>query len=218
MKDLRISVSQIKTFNASPSKWAGMYILWIKDEFQNDNYDLWNLFENWLITKQDILEEYLDKNTISDIPKFVNDYDNLKYNSEWLDIKIWQTQYKLEWQLFGVDILGYIDNLTDEYVEDIKTTRYLTKEDTKSINMWSGMTTIEEYKLQLRVYCKLLWRKKARIIEIPKHKYKDWPKHQILEYNYDEVEKEMSEKIHKIVEEIKSLWIKTDKIRKIINK
>lgn len=207
---MRLSVSQIKTYNASPAKRAWLYILWIKEDYSNDAMLLWQAFENWLITKHDNLEKIIWNKEVEDMEKFVQDYDTLKFNAEWTELNLWKQQVRVQGKLFGLDFIWYIDNLTDERVEDIKTTRYLTKPDSKSKNMWSGMTTMEEYELQLWIYCKLLWRKKWRILEFAKHRYKDNRKaSQIIELEItDEFDKEMEVKYWKIIEEMKKLYNK----------
>jgi len=208
---MRLSPSQIKTFCASKAKRAGQYILWIKDEFQNDAFDLWQCFEYYLLNQKDWLDFILEWKTLLDFDKFIWDYDTLKINSEWLNFEKWQSQVKVEWELFGSEFMGYVDNLTEDWIDDIKTCRYLTKQDNASENMRSGMPTMDEYKLQLWIYCKLLWRTKARIIEICKHPYKDkrqW--RQIIEFDFSN-DKDMVEKYEPIIKEMQFLYNKYKK-------
>jgi len=72
------------------------------------------------------------------------------------------------------------------------------------------MSTNDEYKLQLRVYMKLLGRNKSRIIEIAKHKYKDERnEHQIIEFELTpEFDKEMTEKYQPVINEMSNLYKK----------
>lgn len=104
--------------------------------------------------------------------------------------------------------VGYIDNLTDNCIDDIKTSYYLTKKDSNAKNHRSGMTTYEEYELQLWVYMKVSGIKKSRIIEIATFKYKDEERHehQILDFELtDEFDKKMSDKYFPIFAEMKAM-------------
>lgn len=103
--------------------------------------------------------------------------------------------------------VGYIDNLTD-IIDDIKTSHYLTKKDGGQKNHRSGMTTYEEYELQLWVYMKIANIKKSRIIEVATHKYADDNRceHQILDFELtDEFDKKMSDKYFPIFAEMKEM-------------
>lgn len=216
---MRLSASSIKKFNGSKSKWAWHYILWVKDEFESDALPLGNLFEHWLLTGEDryeILEDY----PIVDMEQLMTDYDNLKYNSEWLSIELWTVQAEVKWELFGCDFLGYIDNLTDEVVYDIKTSRYLSKKETTTANHWSWMSYYEEYELQLWLYMKLLWRKKAMIAEVAKHRYKDWRKaNQIIQFKWtDKWDEDMTKKRQPIVEQMKQLYDNFNEILPLLKK
>jgi hypothetical protein len=105
MKKLVISTSQIKKFYSSKSSRAWSYILGIKDEFQNDAFDLWQAFEYRLLNKKDWLEMILWDKQLSDFDKFISDYDTLKKNSEWLEFEIGKQQVKVEWDFFWVPIV-----------------------------------------------------------------------------------------------------------------
>ena len=204
------SVSQIKTFCWSKAKWAWKYILWIEDDFEkNDSLILWKMFEYWLMNWKDNVEEIIWDQEVVDMEKLIEDYDTLKHNAQWLEFEKWSSNYKVEWDLLWQKFVWYIDNLTESYIDDIKTARYLSKEDW-SINMWSWMSTNDEYKLQLRVYMKLLGRNKSRIIEIAKHKYKDERnEHQIIEFELTpEFDKEMTEKYQPVINEMSNLYKK----------
>ncbi len=202
---MKLSVSQIKTFIWSKSKWAWSYILWIKDEFNNDSLPLGNLFEHYLITWQDQYEIIKD---VSDMEKIIETYDTLKHNAIWLDMPIGDTQVKLQWYINDVEFVGYIDNLYEWVVRDIKTAQYLTKKENESKNMWSWLSYYEEYELQMWVYMKLGWYKLWKIAEISKHKYKDWKSYnQIIEFVWsDEWDKKMEEKYYPIINEIIKLY------------
>lgn len=206
-KDFRLSISSIKKYNASPATWAWYYILWIKESFQSDALPLGNLFEDWLLTGKDNYDLHLADKDIYDMEALIEDYDNLKYNAWWLNIEKWASQYKVEWELFWKPFLWFIDNITDERIDDIKTSRYLSKKDAKQKNHWSWLTYYEEYELQLWAYMKVMRRQKARIIEVAKHRYKDWePRNQIIEFHMTpERDKSMTDKWSWKVDEMSKL-------------
>lgn len=207
---MKFSASQIKTYCASRTKWAWKYILWLKDDYSEDNFAVGNLIENYLITGKDNIEELLKDKKIDDMEKVIEDYDNAKYNAIWLKFEKWVQQYKVEWEILGQRFGWYIDNITEEWIDDVKTAKYLTKPESDAISMFSWMTTMEEYWLQLWIYMKLTWRTKSRILEVAKHKYKDWRNaHQILEFILTpEKDKEMEEKYQPIVNEMLELYNK----------
>lgn len=209
-KKLRISVSSLKKYNASKATWAWYYILWIKDTFESDALVLGNLFEDWLLTWEENFDKHFESKHIYDLEWLMKDYDALKHNAQGLEFEKWKFQYKIEGEVFNLPFLWYADNYTDEWIDDIKTSRYLTKKDTKQVNSRSGLTYYQEYELQLWLYMKILWRKKARIIEIAKHRYKDGRNaHQIIEFIWsNERDKDMTDKWWKKVEEMKLLWAK----------
>ena len=204
---MKLSVSQLKTYNASPAKWAGLYILWIEEKFPNDAFALWHLAESYLITKQDNYQ-LLEWQDIQDREKLIEEYDNIKHNAEWLEVPKGINQHKVEWLIFDQSFVGYIDILTDDCVYDIKTTRYLTDPSKDGVNMWSNLSSYDEYALQLWVYMKLTGIKKAKILEVAKHKYKDERNaNQILEFDLtDEFDKKMIAKRKPIVQEMVTLY------------
>lgn len=201
------SISQIKTFCASKSKRAGQYILGIKDDYEeNDALVLGRIFEKWLMTWEDRIEEIIGEDPVVDMEKLMEDYDTLKHNAQWLEFDKWASNYKVEWDLLWQRFVGYIDNLTEDCVYDIKTSRYLSKEDWWK-NMWSWMSSYDEYKLQLRAYMKLTWKTKAKIIEVAKHKYKDERnEHQVIEFELTpKLDEEMTKKYQPIVDEMSKM-------------
>lgn len=202
-----LSVSQLKTYNASKAKRAGQYILWIQDFIENDALWLWQLAEYRLMTGEDDYS-ILDKANIQDMEKTIQEYDTIKHNAKWLEIPKWATQVKVEWDLLGQRFVWYIDLVTEDTIIDIKTSRYLTKVDDKSKNMWSGLSSYDEYRLQLRVYMKLTGKQKSQIIEVAKHRYKDDnPRHQILQVDMsEELDQEMTVKRQPIVDEMMELY------------
>jgi len=206
---MKLSVSQLKTYNASPAKWAGFYILWIKEKIENDALWLWQIAENWLVTGQDDYS-ILENANIQDMEKTIEQYDIIKHNAKWLEIPKWVAQYKTEWVLLWQMWVWYIDIITEDEVIDIKTSQYLTNPETTSPNMWSWLSSYDEYALQLWVYMKLTGRSRGKIIEVSKHKYKDERNsNQILEFVMsDEWDKAMTDKRQPIVDEMVALYNK----------
>ena len=208
---MKYSVNQIKNFCGSKSKWAGKYILNIEDNFQpNDALLLWRIFETYLITGNDTIEELIWDSEVVDIASLLEDFENLKYNASELEVEKGGHQIKVEWELLGQLFQWYVDIMTEDTVIDIKTARYLTKKDWDSKNMRSNLSNMEEYELQCWVYMKLSKRKKAKIIEVAKHKYKDDRKSaQIIEFELtEEMDKRMTEQYQPIVNEMSELWNK----------
>jgi hypothetical protein len=150
---------------------------------------------------------FLSDKNIFDKVKFMKDFEALKHNAIWLNFQKWELQKKVEWKLFWVDILWYIDNYTEERIDDIKTSAYLTKLDSNVVSMYNWLTKMEEYELQLRVYMKLMNKNKSRIIEIWKHKYKDnRNSHQIIEFIRDsKMDKRIENKRLPLVKEMVEL-------------
>ena len=212
---MNLSVSQIKTFCWSKSKRAGQYILWVKDNYSNDAFPLWHLFEHWILTGNTRLE-ILKDHILENEEKLLQTFETLKYNSQWLDIPKWELQVMVSGTINNADFVGYIDTLHDGVVYDIKTTQYLTKIDGWK-NMRSNMSSYDEYALQMRVYTRLGGYKQGKIIEVSKHEYKDWRnEHQVLEFNRsEERDQEMENKYFPIIDEIvllhKTLWNHTAK-------
>lgn len=213
-KQFTLSPSSIKTFVGSKSKWAGSYLLGVKDSQDNqDSLQLWKMFEERLFTGKDN-RDIIQWIEIYDKEKFAEDYDTLKWNAQGIVMNKGKQQVEVKGDLFGFTCRWYIDNLTDDNViEDIKTSQYLSKE-WWAKNFWSGMTYNEEYELQLRIYHKLTGINKCRIIEVSKHKYvtkkdADRHEHQIIEFNFDEeYDKRMTDKYEPIVKEMFELWNK----------
>jgi len=209
-REFKLSVSSIKTFYASKAKWAWKYILGIQDSEDNqDSLLLWKMFENRLFTWEDnwdIMWEIV----IANKEKFATDYDTLKHNSKWMPFVKGKTQVKVEWELFGLPIIWYIDNLLADCIEDIKTCHYLSKQENIAKNPWSWMSYNEEYELQLWIYMKLTWLTKAKILEVSKFNYKDkHHAHQIIEYEFTkEFDERMTVKFTPIVNEMKELFDK----------
>lgn len=205
---LRLSASAIKTYFASPAKWAWQYILWIKDVYSNDSLLLGKLFEKRLLTWEDD-RGIVEWQEIEDMEKFIKSYDALKHNSIGMEFEKWESQIEVKWELFWVPFIWYIDNLTDERIDDIKTAQYLSDKDWGK-NMRSGMSYYEEYELQLFLYMLATGRKQARILEVSKFDYKDKRHaHQIIEFHWTEERKNrMLAKLEPVVEDMKKLYEK----------
>ena len=210
----RRSPSQIKTFKWSKQKRAAEKILWIRDEYSNDNYIVWQIWEDYLLKWLTSIEDIIGNQKVEDMEKVIQDVEAIKINAKWLDFDVWKTQVKAEWLLLWHSCCGYIDNLTDERIDEIKTAKYLSKVDW-AVNMWSNMSTYEEYELQVWVYMKLLDRKKARIIEVAKHLYKDWvPRNQIIEFHMTpEFDEKMISKFQPVIDEMSEMMNKFSKVR-----
>lgn len=204
-KPLRLSASSIKTFVASKAKWCWQYVLWVYDTIENDSLLVGKLFENYLFTGKDDWS-IIEWQPIQDNVKLVESYDNLKYNS-WGELLLeGEKQVEVKWELFGIPYIWYIDRIYDWWIEDIKTTQYLSKDDWNK-NFWSGMSYWDEYKLQLWLYSRATWITKTRIREYWKFMYKDGRKSkQVIEFiiNNDEME----QKYKPIIMEMKELYDK----------
>lgn len=198
---MKLSVSQVKTFTGSQAKWAGKYILWIQDEFKSDALLLGNLYEHYLIHWEDNWD-IAENKTIHNPEKLAEDYEWLKHNGQHIDVPKGSYQTKVEGKLLWQEWVGYIDLLTDDTIIDIKTVYRPTKTDSKTKNMWSGLTSYEEYELQMWVYMSLTWYKQADIIEIAKFQYKDWRQsNQIIHFERsDDRNYSMTERREPVVE------------------
>lgn len=204
-KPLRLSVSCIKTYCWSKSKFAWSYILWVKDTFENDSLALGKMFEEWLVTGKDNWDLVQDKEVVNS-EKFIKQYDALKFNARGIPFKKWDTQVEVKGELFWHEFIWYIDNLTEERVEDIKTICYLSKpEDSK--NDRSGMNYQEEYELQIFLYLYMTWRTKWRILEVSKFPYKNKIVNQVIEFHMtDEWKDKMLKKLEPIITDMYALY------------
>lgn len=207
---VRLSVSQIKTFLGSKSKRAGQYILGVKDEFESDALPLWHLFEHRVFTGEDNFA-ILEKTKILDKKRLLEQYENLKFNATWLEFTPGQQQVMIRGSFrLGVDFIGFIDNLVDGEIQDIKTCSYLTNIDNRTPNSRSGLSYYEEYELQLRLYMKFSGYRAWKIIEIAKHRYADnMPHHQIIDFVWsDKRDQNMESKYFPIIDEMLAYYTK----------
>lgn len=170
---------------------------------ENDSFLIGQIFEEYLMTWKENLETIVGDQKVGDMSKIFTDLETLKHNAEGLEFERGLRNVKVEWTIFGYPFEWYLDNLTDT-IDDIKTCHYLTDTASNSKNMWSWMTTYEEYELQLWIYMKLKGITKARILEVSKFAYKDKRHaHQIIEFEMtEEFDKKMSDRYEKIVKEM----------------
>ena len=202
---MKLSISQIKKFAKSPSQWAGQYILWIKDEFKSDAMDIWTALHKYIQT-WNIDTAYNCLVNVDDKEKAVEQLDILIDNAAEFDIPKWEHELQCNGKLFWFDCMGYIDILTEDEVIDIKTVSTLSKPDDKP-GMWQKYNNYEEYKLQAYFYMIATWKKKARILELMKKKFKTKSVHwQWIEFNLEDIEKEVTEKWKPYVEEMYSIY------------
>jgi len=207
---MKISVSQIKKFAKSPSQWAGHYILWIKDEFTSDAMDIWTALHKFIET-WNIDEAYNFLVNVDDKEKAVEQLDILIENVSKFDIPKWENELKCNGKLFWQDCIGYIDLLTDDEVIDFKTVSSLSKPDDKPW-MWQKYNNYEEYKLQCYFYMIATGKKKARILELMKKKFKTKSVHwQWIEFNLSEIEQEVIETWKPYVDDMFDLFVKHSK-------
>ena len=177
---------------------------------KSDALRVWKAVEDYLLNPFHSLDEMLKWVELDDKEKAIQTYEDCKFNAGWLQLPIWEVQKEIKWEICWVDYIGYIDNYKDWIIYELKTAQYLTDKDKEwAKNMWSGMSTIEEYKLQLWMYMRVLkcnW----RIVEIAKHRYKDWlDRNQFIDFEWSEdFDKEMLAKYTPIINEMKELYEK----------
>ena len=202
---MKISVSQIKKFAKSPSQWAGQYILWIKDEFSSDAMDIGTALHSYIETWSKG-EAYNKLLSVDNKEKAVEQLDILIKNLEEFEIPQGERELKCNGKLFWFDCVGYIDLLTDDEAIDFKTVSSLSKPDDNPW-MWQRFNNYEEYKLQAYFYMIATWRKKARILELMKKEFKTkkvpW---QWIEFNLEDIEKEVTEKWKPYVEDMYNIY------------
>ncbi len=202
---MKISVSQIKKFAKSPSQWAGQYILWIKDEFTSDAMDIWNALHKFIQT-WNIDTAYNFLVNVDDKEKAVEQLDILIENLAEFEIPKWEHELQCFGKLFWFDCMGFIDLLTEEEVIDIKTVSSLSKPDDKP-GMRQAFNNYEEYKLQAYFYMIATWKKKARILELMKKKFKTksvpW---QWIEFDLQDIEQQVIETWKPYVEEMYNIY------------
>ena len=205
-----ISPSQIKTANASLAKRVWERVLWIYQDYESDAFILWNAFEQYICEWVDDLQRFCIWKNVYDPEKLANDYNALLHNGEWIVLPSWVLQKKIKWNLFGYNFVWYADLYTKDCIYDIKTTRFLTDEKKWYPNSRSGLSIYEEYKLQLWCYMKVSWVKRSRIIEVSKHRYKDWRKaRKIFDFSLtNEFDLYMQNKYKPLIDKMNTLYNK----------
>lgn len=197
-----ISISQIKKFMKSKSQWAWEYILWIKDEFKNDSFDIWKALHKYIETK-DIELAKKEMENVEDKEKALETFEILLKNLAEFDLPKWEHEVKVDFDIWGWQAIWFVDLLTDDCVYDFKTVSSLSKPDDKPA-MWQVVNNYEEYKLQMYFYMYATGKKKAKILEIMKKEFKTksvpW---QWIEFEMtDELANDMFNKYQPIVSEM----------------
>lgn len=162
---MRISVSQIKAFMKSPSQWAGQNILGIKDVVKNDAFNIGKWFHHYVQTGNKE-QAYEMLNGVEDVENSVIKLDNLIFNFNLMWIKtIWKNEVKFNANIFGIDFLGYLDNVEDSLINEYKSTSSLSNKDDKPA-MRQAVNSYEEYALQSWIYMKCTGINTVRLIEV----------------------------------------------------
>lgn len=202
-----VSASQIKTANASIAKRAWETLLWLYQDFQSDAFILWHAYEAYLCEWIDDLDIFCKWKEVYDYDSLKKDYEALLHNWLWIKLPSWELQKKINWQLLGYNFIGYADLYTDNCIYDIKTNRYLTEQNKWYPNSRSWMTSYQEYELQLWCYMKVSWVVNSSIIEVSKHRYKDWRNaNKRFDFSMSqEFDVRMTNKFLPLIEKMKSL-------------
>lgn len=205
-----ISASQIKCFLNSKAKWAGKYVLWIKEEFNSESLVVGKAIENYVLTGDEININNYDTFWL-DIDKIMKDYEETKYNAQWIVIPKWEQQKEVRWIINWVEYVGYIDSYSDWIIYELKTASLLTQKDWKA-SIFSWIPTYEEYRLQCWLYMRALWAD-AKLVEIWKHRYKDWRvSNQIFDFKWSkEFDDEMTGLYVPVIDEMKEMFDKYSK-------
>lgn len=199
------SPSQVKKYNASPAEWAWSKFLGIKTEYSDEtSLVVGNMVEYYLIHKNhnyDLMDnKKVDKEKLSDqYEKALAVIDRYGDQSP-----TWEYQVKLTWDILWVSWLWYADILNSDTVIDIKTSARQTNPETTSPNMWSGMSTYDEYAFQLWVYMKLSDRSHGQIFEIPKTK--SWSVQIFDFYMTKDFDDKRTERTGQRIQEMNALW------------
>jgi len=124
---MRISVSQIKTFIKSRAERVGKYCCWLRENRQEDYFIMGHImghvFEAWIMFWKDISNTYLKE--IKNKKTFFEEFETLKYNSEWLEFIRGKNNYEVKGKLFWQDILWYIDSYTKDEIIELNKQRLL---------------------------------------------------------------------------------------------
>ena len=76
-----ISASQIKCFLNSKAKWAGKYVLGIKEDFNSESMVVGKAIENYVLTGEEINLNNYDTFGL-DVDKIMKDYEETKHNTQ----------------------------------------------------------------------------------------------------------------------------------------
>ena len=205
-----ISASQIKCFLNSKAKWAGKYVLGIKEDFNSESMVVGKAIENYVLTGEEINLNNYDTFGL-DVDKIMKDYEETKHNTQWIVIPKWEQQKEVHGIVNWVEYVGYIDSYSEWIIYELKTASLLTQKDWKA-SIFSGIPTYEEYRLQCWLYMRALWAD-AKLVEIGKHLYKDGRiSNQIFEFKWSkEFDDEMLGLYGPVIDEMKEMFDKYSK-------
>lgn len=205
-----ISASQIKCFLNSKAKWAGKYVLGIKEDFNSESMVVGKAIENYVLTGEEINLNNYDTFGL-DVDKIMKDYEETKHNTQWIVIPKWEQQKEVHWIVNWVEYIWYIDSYSEWVIYELKTASLLTQKDWKA-SIFSGIPTYEEYRLQCWLYMRALWAD-AKLVEIGKHLYKDGRiSNQIFEFKWSkEFDDEMLGLYGPVIDEMKEMFDKYSK-------
>lgn len=173
-KSFRLSVSQMKKLNKSIAMWAGLYILEIKETFDNTNTIVWSMFHIWIETwSEDAALQYLNKYMLdqSDRIKILEQFSNLQeHYSYYEDVEDWTHEEVFEYEYLWFPFFAKIDfiNRQRTKMKDRKSVSKFADPDTQRPNHWSDLTTYQEYELQAWQYMIASWIKEMHFIEFLK--------------------------------------------------
>lgn len=234
-KDFRLSVSQLKKLNKSVAMWAGLYIMEIKEFFDNTNTIVGSMFHKWIETGNDKLPmETLNKHLLTPEERdaILEQYNNLKeHYAYYPDVEPWDHEVKIDYEYLWLPFVAYIDNIpySKRTMKDWKSVTRFADKDATYPNHWSDMTTYQEYALQAWQYMIASGIKRMEFVEflknaevyqkVPANKkktHKVWDRkiapedsHNIIVFERsEEWNKEMSEYWNPKMEEAKLLWDK----------
>ena len=205
-----ISASQIKCFLNSKAKWAGKYVLGIKDEFNSEALVTGKALEEFLLNGTELNINNYDTFGLN-VDKIIADFEAAKHNTIWIEIPKWEQQKEVHGMVNWVEYVGYIDSYSNGVIYEIKTANLLTQKDWKA-SIFSGIPTYEEYRLQCWLYMRALWAD-AKLVEIGKHVYKDGRvSNQIFEFKWSkEFDDEMLGLYWPVIDEMKEMFDKYSK-------
>jgi len=220
----KFSVSQLKKYNANPAERAWTYILGIKNYSDSASNIAGKMFEE-RYTKKQLAEEPSDREAklnercekqlsilidTDERCKAVLLFESLKDHAKNLNTEVGAIQQYVVWKIAWFDFCWYIDNVTEDRIEDYKT--IWQAKNLNTISQYSWMTNGDEYELQLRVYMYLTERSKARIIEVNGYNYVKEPKEgyvKIIEYTRtEEMDKKWIAFIAEKCTEMSALYVK----------